>query len=116
MPLLKCVFGLMRFLIIYVNMSVFRHSFHRKSIIVPSPILEKVMTEIVDNKGVSRYVLEDKDSSVASIPKPSEYTLELLLASGIPLNTVSSVVVDNVPSSSVVEQQVNNILNSDNNE
>lgn len=101
-------------------MSVFRNSFVRFGrSIVPHPIREKMFVPIVDKAGVDRFVLETQDVSCFSIPKPSEYNLEMLLAAGVPLNEVNPLVVDTVPTDVQISQNVNKVLNdvpSNNNE
>lgn len=94
-------------------MSVFRNSFVRFGrSIVPHPIREKMFVPIVDKAGVDRFVLETQDVSCLSIPKPSEYTLEMLLAAGVPLNEVNPLVVDTVPTDVQISQNVDKVLNS----
>lgn len=89
---------------------------HRKiSSIHPTPrfVKHRVLHNFVkDGVTYSRLVSVPVDGS--KIPNPSDYLLHDLLEAGVPLNVVSSQIVDNVPSSEQVDKIVNNIVESDN--
>ena len=90
-------------------MSKFRN-FMPRGTVVPQKIFLDKQTSIVDDDGVSRFVVVSSDVSSSKVPKPSEYELQTLLASGIPLNRVNPVVVDSVPSSSQLENAVSQVI------
>ena len=89
---------------------------HRKILSIhpiPRVVKHRVLYNFVkDGVTYSRLVSVPVDGS--KIPNPSEYLLHDLLESGIPLNVVSSQIVENVPSSEQVDKIVNNIVGSDN--
>lgn len=99
----------MRFQIIYVNMSVFRN-FKPHRACLPRKIFVDSVKDIIDDRGVSHYVRVKQDVSDGSIPAPSEYKLETLLSAGIPLNVVSSLLVDSAPSDAQVDAIVNKVV------
>lgn len=99
----------MRFLIIFVNMSVFRN-FKPHTSCMPHKILVDSVKDIVDDKGISHYVKIKADVSEGSLPAPSEYKLETLLSAGIPLNVVSSLILDSKPSDAQVNAIVDKVL------
>lgn len=100
----------MLFLIIYVNiMSVFRN-FKPHCSCMPHRILVDSVKDITDDRGVLHYVRVKQDVSEGNVPAPSEYKLETLLSAGIPLNAVSSLLVDNVPSDAQVNAIVDKVL------
>lgn len=99
----------MRFQIIYVNMSVFRN-FKPRCACLPRKIFVDSVEDITDDRGVSHYVRVKQDVSEGSIPAPSEYKLEILLSSGIPLNAVSTLLVDSAPSDAQVDAIVNKVV------
>lgn len=99
----------MRFQIIYVNMSVFRN-FKPHGFCIPHKIFVDSVNDITDDRGVSHYVRVKLDVSEGSIPAPSEYKLETLLSAGIPINAVSSLLVDSVPSDAQVDAIVNKVV------
>lgn len=83
-------------------MSVFRN-FKPHSSCFPRKIFVDSVKDITDDRGVSHYVCVKQDVSEGSIPAPSEYKLETLLSAGIPLNAVSSLLVDSAPSDAQVD-------------
>lgn len=99
----------MRFQIIYVNMSVFRN-FKPHCSCLPHKIFVDSVKEITDDRGVSHYFRELQDVSEGSIPSPSDYKLETLLSAGIPLNAVSSLLVDSAPSDAQVDAIVSKVV------
>jgi hypothetical protein len=102
----------MRSQIIYVNMSVFRN-FKPHLACLPRKIYVDSVKDITDDRGVSHYVSVKHDVSEGSIPAPSEYKLETLLSAGIPLNAVSSLLVDSAPSDAQVDAIVNKVVPED---
>lgn len=90
-------------------MSVFRN-FKPRSSCMPCKIFVDSVKDITDDRGVSHYVRVKKDVSESSIPAPSDYTLETLLSAGIPLNAVSSLLVDSAPSDAQVDAIVNKVV------
>lgn len=90
-------------------MSVFRN-FKPYRACLPRKIFVDSVQEITDDRGVSHYVRVNQDVSEGSIPAPSDYKLETLLSAGIPLNAVSSLLVDSVPSDSQVDAIVNKVV------
>lgn len=99
----------MRFQIIYVDMSVFRN-FKPRLFCLPCKIFVDSVKDIIDDRGVTHYVRDKQDVSEGSIPAPSEYKLETLLSAGIPLNAVSSLLVDSSPSDAQVDAIVNKVV------
>lgn len=90
-------------------MSVFRN-FKPHCACLPRKIFVDSVKDITDDKGVSHYVCVKQDVSECSIPAPSEYKLETLLSAGIPLNAVSSLLVDSAPSDLQVDAIVNKVV------
>lgn len=90
-------------------MSVFRN-FKPHSPRMPHKIFVDSVKDITDDRGVSHYVRVKQDVSEGSIPSPSEYKLETLLSAGIPLNAVSSLLVDSAPSDAQVDAIVNKVV------
>lgn len=90
-------------------MSVFRN-FKPHRACLPRKIFVDTVNDIIDDRGVSHYVCVKKDVSESSIPAPSEYKLETLLSAGIPLNAVSSLLVDSSPSDAQVDAIVNKVV------
>ena len=90
-------------------MSVFRN-FKPHANCMPHKILVDSVKDITDDRGVSHYVKVKSDVSEASVPAPSEYKLETLLSAGIPLNAVSSLLVDSVPSDAQVDAIVSKVV------
>lgn len=90
-------------------MSVFRN-FKPHSSCLPRKIFVDSVKDITDDRGVSHYVRVKQDVSVGSVPPPSEYKLEFLLSAGIPLNAVSSLLVDSAPSDAQVDSIVNKVV------
>lgn len=90
-------------------MSVFRN-FKPHGFCLPCKIFVDSVNDITDDRGVSHYVRVTQDVSEGSIPAPSEYKLETLLSSGIPINAVSSLLVDSVPSDAQVDAIVNKVV------
>lgn len=99
----------MRFQIIFVNMSVFRN-FKPHTSCMPHRIFVDSVEDIIDDKGISHYVKVKADVSLGSLPSPSEYKLETLLSAGIPLNAVSSLILDSKPSDAQVSAIVDKVL------
>lgn len=99
----------MLFQIIYVNMSVFRN-FKPHRACLPRKIFVDSVKDIIDDRGVSHYVRVKQDVSESSLPSPSDYKLETLLSAGIPLNAVSSLLVDSAPSDAQVDAIVNKVV------
>ena len=64
-----------------------------------------------DNSGVQHvlYVNRDNVEVTKSIPKPSEYTLENLLLSGVPLQQVPASILDDNPPT---DKQIENFASS----
>lgn len=87
-------------------MSVFRNFRPHTNVCLPHKIFVDSVKDITDDRGISHYVRVKSDVSQGSVPSPSEYKLETLLSAGIPLNAVSSLIVDSKPS----DAQVNNIV------
>lgn len=77
----------------------------------PRQVTECVLKPYIDN-GVTRYHVVTQPVDGSSIPDPSNYRLHDLLDAGVPLNRVSSEVVDSVPSSDQLEHIVDSITNS----
>lgn len=77
---------------------------------MPRKIFVDSVKDITDDRGVSHYVCVKQDVSVGSVPPPSEYKLETLLSAGIPLNAVSSLLVDSAPSDAQVDAIVNKFV------
>lgn len=90
-------------------MSVFRN-FKPHRACLPRKIFVDSVKDITDDRGVSHYVRVKQDVSVGSLPAPSEYKLETLLSAGIPLNAVSSLLVDSGPSDAQVDVIVNKVV------
>lgn len=90
-------------------MSVFRN-FKPHRACLPRKIYVDSVKDIIDDRGVSRYVRVKQDVSECSLPAPSEYKLETLLSAGIPLNAVSSLLVDSSPSDAQVDAIVNKVV------
>lgn len=90
-------------------MSVFRNFKPHRSCL-PRKIFVYSVKDITDDRGVSHYVRVKQDVSEGLIPAPSEYKLETLLSAGIPLNVVSSLLVDSSPSDSQVDAIVNKVV------
>lgn len=90
-------------------MSVFRNFKPHRSCL-PHKIFVDSVKRITDDKGVSRYVSVKVDVSEGSVPSPSDYKLETLLSAGIPLNAVSSLLVDSVPSDAQVDVIVSKVV------
>lgn len=90
-------------------MSVFRN-FKPHRACLPRKIFVDSVKDIIDDRGVSHYVRVKQDVSDGSIPAPSEYKLETLLSAGIPLNVVSSLLVDSAPSDAQVDAIVNKVV------
>lgn len=76
---------------------------------VEQPILE------ADGKGYLSLVNRSVNVLNKAIPEPCDYTLEKLLNSNVPLQSVSATLDDN-PTVSNIESFVNNKLKVDNNE
>lgn len=91
---------------------MFRHRKIAHSHPTPRRVYHTVLKQTVEN-GVtySRPVRVPVDGS--HIPDPSEYRLEDLIASGIPLNAVSPLVVGSTPTSDQLENIVNKVVESD---
>lgn len=90
-------------------MSVFRN-FKPHRACLPCKIFIDSVQDITDDRGVSHYVRVKQDVSEGSLPSPSEYKLETLLSAGIPLNAVSSLLVDSAPSDAQVDVIVNKVV------
>lgn len=90
-------------------MSVFRN-FKPHCSCMPRKIFVDSVKDITDDRGVSHYVCVKQDVSEGSIPAPSEYKLETLLSAGIPLNAVSSLLVDSAPSDAQVDAIVSKFV------
>lgn len=90
-------------------MSVFRN-FKPHRACLPRRIYVDSVKDITDDRGVSHYVRVKQDVSEGSLPAPSEYKLETLLSAGIPLNAVSSLLVDSAPSDAQVDVIVNKFV------
>lgn len=90
-------------------MSVFRN-FKPHRACLPCKIFIDSVKDITDDRGVSHYVRVKQDVSEGSLPSPSEYKLETLLSAGIPLNAVSSLLVDSAPSDAQVDVIVNKVV------
>lgn len=90
-------------------MSVFRN-FKPHRACLPRRIYVDSVKDITDDRGVSHYVRVKQDVSEGSLPAPSEYKLETLLSAGIPLNAVSSLLVDSAPSDAQVDVIVNEVV------
>lgn len=90
-------------------MSVFRN-FKPHAACLPRKIYVDSVKDITDDRGVSHYVRVKQDVSEGSLPAPSEYKLETLLSAGIPLNAVSSLLVDSAPSDVQVDAIVNKFV------
>lgn len=81
---------------------------------VPYRVVEQVEVNSVDENGVthSSIVLQDNSVSASSIPAPSDYRLEDLIAAGVPLQPVNCQLLsslDDVTASAIV----NRVINSD---
>lgn len=90
-------------------MSVFRN-FKPLYSCLPRKIFVDSVKDITDDRGVSHYVRFIQDVSEGSVPPPSEYKLETLLSAGIPLNAVSSLLIDSAPSDAQVDAIVNKVV------
>lgn len=90
-------------------MSVFRN-FKPHCSCFPRKIFVDSVKDITDDRGVSHYVRVKQDVSEGSVPAPSEYKLETLLSAGIPLNAVSTLLVDSAPSEAQVDAIVNKVV------
>lgn len=90
-------------------MSVFRN-FKPHRACLPRKIYVDSVKDITDDSGVSHYFCVKQDVSEGSIPAPSEYKLETLLSAGIPLNAVSSLLVDSAPSDAQVDAIVDKVV------
>lgn len=90
-------------------MSVFRN-FKPHRACLPRKIYVDSVKDITDDRGVTHYVRVKQDVSEGSIPAPSEYNLETLLSAGIPLNAVSSLLVDSAPSDAQVDAIVEKVV------
>lgn len=90
-------------------MSVFRN-FKPHRACLPRKIYVDSVKDIIDDRGVSHYVCVKQDVSECSLPAPSEYKLETLLSAGIPLNAVSSLLVDSTPTDAQVDAIVNKVV------
>ena len=90
-------------------MSVFRN-FKPRCSCMPCKIFVDSVKDITDDRGVTHYVRVKQDVSEGSIPAPSEYKLETLLSAGIPLNAVSTLLVDSAPSAAQVDAIVNKVV------
>lgn len=90
-------------------MSVFRNFIPHRACL-PRKIYVDSVKDITDDRGVSHYVRVKQDVSDCSLPAPSEYKLETLLSAGIPLNSVSSLLVDSAPSDAQVDVIVNKVV------
>lgn len=77
---------------------------------MPRQIFVDSVIDFTDDRGVSHYVRVERDVSEGSVPPPSEYKLETLLSAGIPLNAVSSLLVDSAPSDAQVDAIVNKVV------
>lgn len=77
---------------------------------MPCKIFVDSVKDITDDRGVTHYVCVKQDVSEGSIPAPSEYKLETLLSAGIPLNAVSTLLVDSAPSDAQVDAIVNKVV------
>lgn len=81
-------------------------------------VQDVVQSIMSDKSGVQhvRFVNRDNDDVTKSIPKPSDYTLENLLLSGVPLHQVSaSILDDNPPTSEQIEKFVSTLDDNTNN-
>lgn len=88
----------------------FRHSFKGSYLAPPRSISVEQLSSIVDVNGVSRMVINTVPAdSVAVVPSPKEYRLEVLLASGIPLNILPTEIVESIPSDKQIDNIVNNL-------
>jgi hypothetical protein len=77
---------------------------------LPRKIYVDSVKDITDDRGVSHYVRVKQDVSEGNVPPPSEYKLETLLSAGIPLNAVSSLLVDSAPSDAQVDAIVSKVV------
>lgn len=83
----------------------------------PAPsekIYEVEQGSYYDEDGVLRPSSKVVDTSDPSLPSPEDYTLEKLLAAGVPLNVVNCELLTSAPSDESVGKVVDNIVSSDN--
>lgn len=92
---------------------MFRHRpLHRS--VVPYKVLEKVEKINVDENGVSHssFVLQDVCVSGDTVPRPSDYRLEDLLAAGVALQPVNCQLLDSPLSADVAASQIDKFIDS----
>lgn len=87
--------------------------------ICPTSIVSDVVQTVkLDKSGVERvaFVHRPNDVVTKSIPKPSEYSLENLLAAGVPLSPVNASILDSdvSPSEEQIEKFVDSLESSTN--
>lgn len=95
----------------FVNM--FRHRpLHRS--VVPYKVLEQVEKINVDENGVSHssFVSQDVCVSGDTVPRPSDYRLEDLLAAGVALQPVNCQLLDSPLSADVAASQIDKFIDS----
>lgn len=92
---------------------MFRHRpLHRS--VVPYKVLEQVEKINVDENGVSHssFVSQDVCVSADTVPRPSDYRLEDLLAAGVPLQPVNCKLLDSPLSSDGAAAQIVKFIDS----
>lgn len=92
---------------------MFRHRLLHRSV-VPYKVLEQVEKINVDENGVSHssFVSQDVSVSADTVPCPSDYRLEDLLAAGVPLQPVNCQLLDSPLSPDAAAFQIDKFIDS----
>ena len=97
-------------------MTRFRNFKPLKANVLPHKIYVPQVVETPLDDGSIKVTQKLVDSSSFSLPSPQQYQLKNLLASGIPVTTISPTILDNVPSMDLVSKVVDSIVKPQNND
>lgn len=94
---------------------MFRFRKNKPVRVVPRSVVDDVMQQHVDENGtvMVTYVKKQNSEIAKTLPAYSEYQLDKLLAANVPLHTVSSNILDTVPSDETIESVVSSLEKAD---
>lgn len=81
----------------------------------PQSIFEDVEHhEIVNGVDVVTFVKQDCQVSASQLPRPADYKLSTLLASGVPMNVIPTDMLSNKPTSEQIDNIVSKLSDNSN--
>lgn len=91
-------------------MTRFRNFKPLKANVLPHKIYVPQVVETPQDDGSIKVTQKLVDASSFSLPSPQQYQLKNLLASGIPITSISPTILDSVPSMDLVSKVVDSIV------